>query len=322
MKIIPEHSYEIKNLNLPRIDGDFSVTFRITDSCNLKCEYCFWNAGIHYDYKDIKITIEELFKFFKHEKMDNIIFYFHGGEASTHPRLFDIFRYLHEMKNMYNINIIIEFQTNLAMSNLCDILEYIDLLNISYHYDELIKHQKHQVFMDNWEYLCKIQYQINTLDIMLENVKDVDIFHNNILKLLQYDNISNSEMIYAFCHYSNNPETYTKHIEFYKMHNKNEQQYIIDNKIYNTNDLFEKGLDCQGWKCDAGIQSIVVNGNGDVFNCGIHMTNYTNRKIGTPYTNLINDKHHHIKLKVLHQQGTICKWDYCGGDFYLPRIKK
>ena len=81
-------------------------------------------------------------------------------------------------------------------------------------------------------------------------------------------------------------------------------------------------MDCRGWHCEAGTTSITVNGDGNVFNCGIHMTNFTNRCISEkPFTNLVTDKNAVKKLSILHKTGTKCRWNYCGGDFYLERNK-
>lgn len=127
-------------------------------------------------------------------------------------------------------------------------------------------------------------------------------------------------MIYGFCHYVYPEDVAEKHMEFYKKHNKTEQRYEIDDKIYTTNDLFKLGVDARGWKCAAGKESITINGDGNVFNCGIHMTNYIRESAPeVPYTNLVHDKLAVTKMSILYKTGTICRWDYCGGDFYLSR---
>jgi len=325
-KIKPKNYYKAIDHSIIPYDSDISITFRITESCNLHCEYCFWNSGKHYKIEDIKITIDKLFLYFENNNMKIINFYFHGGEASTHPDILEILDYIREKEKLSKNKIFIEFQTNLAMQLelLEDIIQKIDIIDISYHHNDLKKHNKFDNFIENWKYLEKIKFSIQSLDIMLENVQNINYFYNIILRLLKNENIVNSEMIYSFCHYDKNPETYTKHIEFYNKYNKTSQTYEIDGKMYNTNDLFEKGLDCTGWQCNAGINSIIVNGDGNVFKCGIHMTNYITRNIkeDKPYTNVITDKHFLIKLKILFLNGTICRWDYCGGDFYLSKEKK
>ena len=129
-------------------------------------------------------------------------------------------------------------------------------------------------------------------------------------------------MIYGFCHYKYPPEVEKRHMDFYKAHNKTEQQYEIDGQLYTTNDLFKYGVDARGWKCAAGVESITINGDGNVFNCGIHMTNYIRQSTDEqPFTNLVHDKLAITKMSILYRSGTICKWDYCGGDFYLSRTK-
>jgi len=51
------------------------------------------------------------------------------------------------------------------------------------------------------------------------------------------------------------------------------------------------------------------------------MTGYIRKFPEIPYTNLITDPIALSKMSVLYKTGTRCKWDYCGGDFYLSRTK-
>jgi hypothetical protein len=50
------------------------------------------------------------------------------------------------------------------------------------------------------------------------------------------------------------------------------------------------------------------------------MTNFTNRcSDTTPFTNIRTDKMAINKLIILSKIGMKCKWEYCGGDFYLGK---
>ncbi len=314
------NSYEIlKSQNPIKIDKeyDYQITFRITESCNIKCEYCHWNNGKHYKLNSIINSIKKLNYFFNDNNIKHVLFYFHGGEAITHPDILEILKYIKQSREYNDI----ELQTNLVSdySLIKNALKYISYLSISYHYLELINKEKHTLFINNYKQLIKENIKIDKLDIMLENVdsENLEVFYNYILYLLEYDNVINSEMIYGFCHYKFNKETSKKHMDFYKKYNKTEQLYRIDGKEYNTNDLFQKGIDCVGCKCEAGKYSIIVNGDGNVFNCGIHMTNYLRGCDDKPFMNLLSDSLK--KLSILLKIGTLCKWDYCGGDFYLNR---
>ena len=337
-KIKPKESYKIIELNDPlECHADYNITFRITEACDLKCHYCHWHSGRHYEYEDIIASIDALFEFCQRQKFKSVLFYYHGGEATRHPKIVEILKYIHDKGKAMNITAYNEMQTNLTIKEdkLRAILEHCDLFNISLHYKDLLRLNKLKDFDRNWKVLKELDVKIHNFDIMMENVDendhvynngdkipiDADDFYERIKEYLQYKNIVNSEMIYGFCHYKYPPDVEKRHMDFYHAHNKTEQKYEIDGQIYTTNDLFKEGVDCRGWHCAAGQESITINGDGNVFHCGIQMTNYVNNSDvpEIPYTNLVHDKQAITKLGILYRSGTICRWDYCGGDFYLNR---
>jgi MoaA/NifB/PqqE/SkfB family radical SAM enzyme len=338
-QIVPQEYYKVLETNneggRPQ---DFFVTLRITEACDLKCNYCHWHSGKHYEFDDIIKTIDNLFIFFQKQKFKNVNFYYHGGEPTRHPRCIDILKYIHQKGQETGINAYNEMQTNLTIGEdkLREMIPYCDQFNVSFHYLELKVKNKLKNFKHNYEVLKELGVELHTLDIMMENVErghryhnekivdiDPDEFYELVVDFLKYDKIVNSEMIYGFCHYVYSEDVAKKHMEFYKKYNKTEQKYDIDGKIYTTNDLFKLGVDARGWNCAAGQESITINGDGNVFHCGIHMTNYIRESTDElPYTNLVHDEKAITKLSILYKTGTICKWDYCGGDFYLSRCKK
>ena len=337
-QIRPMEHYTVLRQGYGGIDKDYTVTFRITEACDLKCNYCHWHSGTHYAFEDIVTSIDKLFEFFQKQKFKTVNFYYHGGEATRHPRVLDVLKYIKQKGEETGITAYNEMQTNLTIKEekLREMLPYCDQFNVSYHYLELLTRNKLDVFDRNWQVLKELNVRLHNFDVMLENVErdhkyyagreikiEADDFYGRVLKYLEYENIENSEMIYGFCHYEYPDDIANKHMEFYKKYNKTEQQYIIDGKLYTTNDLFKQGIDARGWHCAAGTESITINGDGNVFHCGIHMTNYIRRCTPEiPYTNLVEDKLAVTKLGILFKTGTICKWDYCGGDFYLSRNKR
>jgi MoaA/NifB/PqqE/SkfB family radical SAM enzyme len=337
-QIRPMEHYTVLRQGYGGIDKDYTVTFRITEACDLKCNYCHWHSGTHYTFEDIVTSIDKLFEFFQKQKFKTVNFYYHGGEATRHPRVLDVLKYIKQKGEETGITAYNEMQTNLTIQEekLRAMLPYCDQFNVSYHYLELLTRNKLDVFDRNWQVLKELNVRLHNFDVMLENVErdhkyyagreikiEADDFYSRVLQYLEYDNIENSEMIYGFCHYEYPDDIANKHMEFYKKYNKTEQQYIIDGKTYTTNDLFKQGIDARGWHCAAGTESITINGDGNVFHCGIHMTNFIRRCTPEiPYTNLVQDKLAVTKLAILYKTGTICKWDYCGGDFYLSRNKR
>lgn len=327
--IKPKKYYKIINANLvPVKETSYHVTFRISEACDLACSYCDWHGGKHYKYEDIIGSIDAMFEFFKKESIKTVIFYYHGGEATRHPKIINIMKHVHQRGEEYNITAYNELQTNLTLSisKIKHILENVDILDITFHYIELTKRRyKLESFIRNFNYIQKENININSLDIMLEKIEGADLeeFRNYVLGFLDYSNITHSEMIYGFGYdFDHNDETATIHYEFYKKHNKSEQQYEIDGNVYSTNELFQRGADFTGWHCDTGIKNIYVNGDGNVYQCGIAMTNNLHGISNGIFTNLLNDKLALTKMSILRKSGTMCRWDYCGGDFYLPKDKK
>ena len=53
-QIVPKNNYTILETNDEEgIELDYSVTFRITEACDLKYNYCHWHSGKHYLFDDI-----------------------------------------------------------------------------------------------------------------------------------------------------------------------------------------------------------------------------------------------------------------------------
>lgn len=323
-KICPKDSYEIVQTEDNGVAVDYSVTFRVSDSCNFKCGYCFWHNGINYDYSQITQTLLGLFSFFKKENFKSVLLYFHGGEPSIHPNIIETLELIRELENTHPVKVYIEFQTNLSLPKITysRIKDYVDSFSVSYHHLEVCRNDNYGTFIQNLEYISGLGY-VKNLDIMLENVHDdgLEDFYSKIKYMLTLP-CKYSEMIYGFCHYRFNEDTKKKHLDFYKENNKYEQKYLIDGVQYNTNDLFKIGLDCRGWTCNVGLKHITVNGDGNVFMCGIHMTNHTHRcSDDPPYTNLVSDSTALSKLSILRKINFKCRWDFCGGDFYVSRHK-
>lgn len=323
MKPIKEYII-LQRQNEARQSFDYNITFRMNQTCNLSCEYCEWKNGENYPYT--LECIEKIYDYFKEYKIKRVHFYFHGGEPTIHPKIIQTLEKIRDRQEKDNIYTYIEYQTNFAYNKkmLKKILPLIDCLSISYHYKELKQKKLHQQFIKNFAYLKLINYQIGRLDIMMEDISDVDIFYKNIEWLFKYKNIKFSEMIYSFMFTSTNNETKEKHLNYYKVNNINEQLYKIDDIIYNTNELFIEGLDCSGWKCDAGKKHIYLDGDGLIFNCATESTYYNMINAPQevkPLTNILTDSKYMTKLAIKRKIGTLCKYNYCTGDFYIERTK-
>jgi MoaA/NifB/PqqE/SkfB family radical SAM enzyme len=322
-KLKMNHTYEIIDTGDSNVPTDYHVTFRLGDKCNLECEYCRWYDGDNYRFP--LECIENIFEFFKEKNFKTVLFYFHGGEAGIHPLLIKSLEKLREKEKETGIRTIIELQTNLSytLRRLENVYKLIDNISISYHYIELTKKTLHTAFVNNLNWIMDNNKPINRFDVMLDDVPfdELDAFYARVKGWLEYPGIVDSEMIHSFCHYEKNPVTKRKHIEFYNAHNKTEQLYKVDGKQYSTNDLFAEGLNCKGQLCDAGSKFMVLNADGNVFTCGIEMTFYR-MECGQPVkpiTNVVTDPNYMKILNIRYKTKIRCKYDYCGGDFYIPK---
>lgn len=325
----PKEYFKVLSTNdVVERDAGYHVTFRITEACDLACDYCDWHGGGHYEYNDIIKSIDVLFEFFKKEDIKSAVFYYHGGEASRHPQIINILQYIHAKGDEYGITAFNELQTNLTLpvNKMKDILSHVDFLNITFHYLELIRRRyKLKSFIENFNYIRTNNIGITNLDVMLEKIepKDLEEFRSTVLSFIDYEKISHCEMIYRFGYdFDFNDETTLIHYDFYKKYSKSEQQYEIDGEVYTTNELFHRGADFTGWHCDAGKRHLYVNGDGTVYQCGIAMTNKLHDIDNGIFTRLLTDKLAIAKLSILRRAGTICRWDYCGGDFYIGKTKR
>ena len=115
-QIVPKQSYKVlERLDDDGIHYDFMITFRITEACDLKCNYCHWHSGKHYTYEDIITSVDKLFEFCQKQNIKSVLFYYHGGEATRHPRVVDILKYIKDKGNELGIAAYNEMQTNLTI---------------------------------------------------------------------------------------------------------------------------------------------------------------------------------------------------------------
>lgn len=308
------------------------ITFRLNNLCNFQCEYCHWYKYSHFKTEDIIESLKNIFKFYKLKNASHNILYFHGGEPSFHPDFHKIVKYIYNLKKIYNINLDIEIQTNLSFDGELykSVQPMITKYSVTFHYNELKKKNLIEKFIKNVDYIGA--ENIRNFDIMLEKmpVEETESFYK-ILKteiLPRAKMAEKSEMIYGFCHFDGNSKTAPLHKKFYDENNITENVYFwedVMDKPKTTNELFLEGLNNEGCLCDAGYRYFTINGDGNVFRCGIGMTNWLRIRHKQPYCgetepicNIITE---YDKLIDYSNSRKPCQWNYCGGDFYVERHK-
>ena len=297
------------------------LTLRVNDICNLDCEYCFWKFTKNFELNDILLSISKMYEFLKYKNICKFHLYFHGGEPTIHKDILEILVFIRNKESEYNIKTTIEIQTNLVINKklLNNITDIIDFWSVSVHYKELLKIKYCDNFISNLN--CIPLHKLYNFDIMLENFES-PIEHSEFFKYILLlkpfiNNSKNSEMIYGYYNYELNKESLKKNKLFYNMHNKSQANYKIGNTIKTTNELFYEKLDFRDYKCDAGINDLILNGDGSLFFCGSHLTGIHGPK--EPLCNIIKSD---IKvINDLTSDGVICKWKECCGDFYIKRTK-
>lgn len=291
----------------------YELVLRITDYCNYNCSYCHWKYGKHYDFDDIKNTI---LKSIENIDNDNFRIYFHGGEPTTHPKCREVIEFIFSL----NKNIIVELQTNLSVGKkyvqtLIDRFKTKKLeISVSYH-DEYVK--DFQEFKEKIDLLYD-NNMLGKVDVMLEhNVNRVENIIHNSRQLLDSEYKKRIELIHCYINYENTTELYTDFIEEYhdNVHFENYEVIHDDGtkKIYNTNDFFNDGVNFKGWICSAGKKYIIINGNGDYYMCCSSILD--GKSVGNIFKN-------ETMFKIRANNFTVCKWDCCGGEFYLDKFKQ
>lgn len=307
----------------------FEVTFRVSNVCNLDCLYCHWNKLVNYKTNDILNSIENIFKLTDIKDIDELVIYFHGGEPSFHPDILIILDKINELKQNYKFKTIIDFQTNLSLdTNLyVEIEKRIDQLSVTLHYKYLNEKNLLQKFVKN----INTVGDLYSFDIMLEHIHITEMakFQRLVKILLMSKTYEISEMIYSFCHYDYDTELQTMHKKFYDDYSVTKNEYFwpgtVMEKPMTTNEMF-RGVDFTASMCNAGNNFLIVEGDGETFRCGSHMTNYIKEVEGKPVENCGTSKSlgniNIDPIEKFNMKDSMCEWKFCGGDFYVEKYPK
>lgn len=266
----------VKKKNVSGCEKEIQITLRITEYCNRKCSYCHWNKGNHYSTESILEILDFIFKKFKDR---SILIYLHGGEPTLHPDLSLI------LKKIKEYNFKLELQTNFDKSNIITKnIQYIDLLDLSYHYPNSFKIFKRKILY------IKKYLTINCVDLIY-----LPVFEKEIIKMKKFLNSIgiHNEVTYNFFEASQYENKLSKEL----------RKLLTPQEIIKNN-YFAKRIKVKD-KCDTR-KYVIINGNGDVFRCSYQLTNEA------PTGNLLKDKN--ILEKILIKD--YCPFEYCGYEYH------
>ena len=288
---------------------NYDLTIRITDFCNYKCHYCQWHYGKHYELSDIKQSLSTVVDITKY---DNYRIYFHGGEPTSHPKLFEVLDYCFSLPK----GIVCELQTNLSR-NEAYLIKLIDRVagkqfevSASYHPTQA---KDFNEFINKLD-LLHANKVLGKIDVMLDHDSALrDTIINNCNQLLKRDYSDRIEFIHSYINYPSVSHLYS---EYVNTGSKFSARYKVTDsagtRICDTNDLYKEGINFTGWKCQVGKQYIILNGNGDYYMCCSNMLD------NVPAGNLIKNPG---LFKIRTKAPTICKWKSCHGEFYIEKTK-
>lgn len=229
-------------------DNALEITFVLTQKCNIKCWYCYWN-----EEKDIRETVDHDFdkviEFIKIHEREKLLFQFYGGEPTIHPKLIE---YTDILNKEFN-NVDLWMHTNLLQSK-----KYFEQFNKYNNYR--INCSFHSDWVPNIDKWIEKVYSLNnsTIYLMLQD--------NNfdLIKELYDKNVNKKTVWICAIHQILETEIY------YKMKKTFPKEHIYEHEFGSYKNLM----------CKPGF---VIRENGDIMRCWAQMAH--RYKIFNLYTN-------------------------------------
>lgn len=216
-----------------------------TKRCNLDCEYCFGKITDPYvkvnsiDIEKLMNTLDKTGKIFRIS--------FTGGEPTMIPNFIEAVKVITDKH-------FVSFNTNLIAKNLLGIIDNVDprkILHIhaSLHYDELIKKNLLDIYINNFKLLRKNKFNIYA---------EVVAYPPSINRFSELESIMKEvELDFEYAPFYGKfeeevyPESYTE----------------SELRLYN---IPNEAINCYSQKgelCNAGYNAAVVFSNGNVYPC-------------------------------------------------------
>lgn len=235
----------MKKIRLNNQNYDAWLHWDATKRCNLNCEYCFGkitDPSVKVNSIDIEKLMNTLDKTGKIFRIS-----FTGGESTMIPNFIEAVKAITD-KHYVSLN------TNLITKNLLGIIDNVDpkrILHIhaSLHYDELVKKNLLDRFINNFKLLQKNKFNIYAEVVAYPPSKNRFSELELIMRKVEID--FEYAPFYGKLEEKDYPESYSKsELKLYKISDETINCYSQKNEL-----------------CNAGYSVAVVFSNGNIYPC-------------------------------------------------------
>lgn len=283
------------------------VEWNIGKRCNLDCGYCpaaiHDNFSPHTDLEIFKSTIDKLASIGKPIRLS-----FTGGEPCVHPNIKEIIEYARDKVDWINITtngtLPFKFYESLPVDH------YV--FSIHFDNDVVDKVVSNVLVWIQCNEVDGIPYQLNIMahHEHMEKVKNVVLMFENqevpyVIRRIRWTEAEDRDWFNDMRYKDEDLEWILKKTATAK------PNVIIDDKIeMHANDVIKEKLNnFEGWKCNAGIESLMINWDGEVHRATC--------RVGGSLGNIYNGTFEHPT------QAITCtrKWCTCAADIPLTKVK-
>lgn len=247
--------------------------------CNYNCSYCSSYAHNNYDlgldFSIIERAILKLYKFSLKNNL-NVNISYSGGEPMLYKNIKDVL--LLSKNKFYNISMLTN--CSLSIKHYEPILKNLNTLIGTIHFDYINDDKKLNIFLN------KIKYFKENVNFILHLMLH-PLYKEKIIKIKEFCDLNNIKYTYKKIiplkvdnkiNYSNKQSSfdiaYNEIDNFYKNFEIDFESKILNCEInygdkiekISANALFNNNLNkFKNWKCYAGINSLFIKNNGDVY---------------------------------------------------------
>ena len=251
--------FKVEN-KYPHYAESIKVEWNLGKRCNYDCSYCPAEihdmVSEHTDIQILKNTVDEL------SKLKNVRISFTGGEPFVHPDITTLLNYARPKVSWINVTTNGTRTKNFYVDMLQKYLDHI-VFSLHFEYD--------------WERVLETIISVHNTSknkMVLVHVMMINQRLNDVIDACR--RLSNAGIPYALRPIRwtethdifEDLERYSKEeLDFLKTENHNPPtNTLIDNTIEcNVNDLLiNKTNGLKGWTCQAGLESLMINWDGDV----------------------------------------------------------